>query len=1124
MLTDRARLGRLVALGLWVAGLAIGPASAQTTVWVAPCAGTGTGTQADPYCHIQTAICNIKTTGGTINVTPGTYHEAIRVTANIDIVSTDGPAVTILDGTGKSCPTNDFCTYGSQPNCSTVYFPSAAGTTSRIEGIHITNSGGGIDQPTFTAKIGAGILVYGSSPTITRNEIVGNVLSSASYQIFYGGGIYINGVSANTPPRPTITKNLIQGNIANPPAGTSKAPSEGDGGGIYVGYNSAPIITNNTFKANIAGDFNTANQYGDGGAIAMYSRVTVQNTEISSNLITGNQAADFAAGVGFSQYTKSTPNQPSRATFDNNILDGNIGTDGGAIGTDSTRVKFYNNTIHNNQASLHGAAVYFGVASTGSTDMPEFVNNLVTSNQATGTGVAGGLYVDSTQNPIVRYDDLWGNTPTNVGGSKTDASYIGVNGTVSVDPLYVNRNASPADYHLLSNSPVIESGDNSVATATDYDGAPRVQDADYNCVATIDMGAFEFSPDFDGDGIPDWEDPDMDNDGVPNAQDCAPLDKAISQLPAAPANSLKIDKSGTIATLKWLHAYQAPTYNVYRGTFGGGAPFAYNETCFDTENAARTVNDGAVPTPGNGFYYIISGRNACGESPAATNLIGGTASDHSPALACTTASRNSDGDTFKDLGDNCPLVTNATQGDADNDSVGDACDNCPSLANVDQADPDGDGLGSACDNCPNLANPAQTDSDGDGAGDGCDNCPGLANPGQADTDGDGKGDACDNCPTVANPSQTDTDGDGKGDACDNCPTIANANQLDSDGDGVGDLCDNCPTVANPTQANGDGDTLGDACDNCPAITNQDQADGDHDGRGDVCDNCPSTPNATQANSDGDTLGDACDNCPTVTNQDQLDGDGDGVGDACDNCPGISNPTQVNSDTDTLGDACDNCPTVANQNQLDGDFDGKGDACDNCPTVANPTQADGDGDGIGDVCDNCPAVANPTQLDADGDGRGDACDNCPTVANPDQADLDGDGLGDLCDPDIDGDGVANANDCRPYDPTVWSPPAEITGVSLTKGAFTGFTWTGQTGGGPTYDLTSGAISLIHVNGSTSDAACVGSGVIAPSWSDHRPDPPIGDGYYYLIRGKNVCGAGSYGTATGGTERVPGVPCP
>ena len=52
-------------------------------------------------------------------------------------------------------------------------------------------------------------------------------------------------------------------------------------------------------------------------------------------------------------------------------------------------------------------------------------------------------------------------------------------------------------------------------------------------------------------------------------------------------------------------------------------------------------------------------------------------------------------------------------------------------------------------------------------------------------------------------------------------------------------------------------------------------------------------------------------------------------------------------------------------------------------------------------------------DSDADGVLDARDNCKGVANPDQADTDRDGLGDACDPDIDNDGVPNAQDRCPY---------------------------------------------------------------------------------------------------------------
>ena len=54
-------------------------------------------------------------------------------------------------------------------------------------------------------------------------------------------------------------------------------------------------------------------------------------------------------------------------------------------------------------------------------------------------------------------------------------------------------------------------------------------------------------------------------------------------------------------------------------------------------------------------------------------------------------------------------------------------------------------------------------------------------------------------------------------------------------------------------------------------------------------------------------------------------------------------------------------------------------------------------------------------DVDGDGVDNAEDNCVFAPNDDQTDGDLDGLGDPCDPDRDGDGSPNEDDCWPDDP-------------------------------------------------------------------------------------------------------------
>ena len=76
----------------------------------------------------------------------------------------------------------------------------------------------------------------------------------------------------------------------------------------------------------------------------------------------------------------------------------------------------------------------------------------------------------------------------------------------------------------------------------------------------------------------------------------------------------------------------------------------------------------------------------------------------------------------------------------------------------------------------------------------------------------------------------------------------------------------------------------------------------------------------------------------------------------------------------------------------------------------------DNDGATDIDVVTIEVFAPNS-DTDGDGVNDAEDNCPDISNADQSDMDGDGLGDACDDDIDGDGVANTDDCDPLDASV-----------------------------------------------------------------------------------------------------------
>jgi hypothetical protein len=339
------------------------------------------------------------------------------------------------------------------------------------------------------------------------------------------------------------------------------------------------------------------------------------------------------------------------------------------------------------------------------------------------------------------------------------------------------------------------------------------------------------------------------------------------------------------------------------------------------------------------------------------------------------------------------------------------------------------------------------------------------NPG--DGDGDGVLDCEDNCPRLGNPAQTDTDSDGHGDVCD----------LDDDDDGIPDEDDNCPLVANPGQIDTDDDGAGDACD----------PDDDDDGIPDFNDNCPLVSNFDQTDTDGDGDGDACD----------PDDDDDGILDEDDNCPLVWNDDQADQDQDDIGNVCDDCPFDPD-NDIDGD-EVCGDV-DNCPVNANPDQTDTDGDGDGDECDD----------DDDDDGVLDYLDNCPLVWNPDQDDSDQDDAGDLC-------------DCAPFDGTVWAAPTEVANVLFWRQIpepLATLTWDSQLA---VYDVASGSLAELRLDGGVFDAGCVGEDLPQPQLVDLTPTPAIGEGYYFIVRAENGCGWGGYGWDSAGAERIPDAAC-
>lgn len=120
-------------------------------------------------------------------------------------------------------------------------------------------------------------------------------------------------------------------------------------------------------------------------------------------------------------------------------------------------------------------------------------------------------------------------------------------------------------------------------------------------------------------------------------------------------------------------------------------------------------------------------------------------------------------------------------------------------------------------------------------------------------------------------------------------------------------------------------------------------------------------------------------------------------------------------------------------------------------------------------------------------------------------------------DLDGDGVGNALDCLPGDATVWSIPEEIAGVVIDFDTQT-IAWdslAAQSGPATLYDVMRGDLSELPAGGGASET-CVSSDTATVSITD-ATTPALGTGFYYLVRGGNACGIGSYGNQSNGTPR-------
>ena len=273
-----------------------------------------------------------------------------------------------------------------------------------------------------------------------------------------GGGMY------NQRGRPTIANCTFIENA-----------SHDRGGGMY-NQDSSPTLTNCTFTKNSA-------EYG--GAMRNWYSEAI----LTGCIFLQNSSLDGGGAVS-SCY--------SSMKLTNCIFSGNsAGGEGGAIRNFYVQDKLVNCLFSGNSTQKNGGGI------DNSQSNPTLINCTFSGNSAEYWG--GGIYAsgDEKNMPTLINCILWANTTEHcsqraaqIYGHKMAvnnccvqdlAEDLGGTGNIGLDPLFVNP--GNGNYHLLADSPCIDSGDNTAVSSsavTDLDGNPRI------IGGNVDIGADEY--------------------------------------------------------------------------------------------------------------------------------------------------------------------------------------------------------------------------------------------------------------------------------------------------------------------------------------------------------------------------------------------------------------------------------------------------------------------------------------------------------------------------------------------------------------------------------------------------------------------------------------------------------